>query len=248
VADFNDHFSSRAAAYAKFRPHYPPELFDFLTQLAPARQLAWDCACGNGQATIDLAQRFERVIATDASEAQIANAMRRPNIDYRVALADNSGLADASVDLATVAQALHWFKLDAFYREADRTLRPGGILAVWTYGCTRIDRAEIDAITNDFYANIVGPFWPPERAMVEDEYRSIPFPTPQVPAPEFRMRMKWTLDQFLGYLSSWSATKNYIQARGENPIEPLAHRLQKCWGDQTRLVEWPLAIRIWRKP
>ena len=248
--EFNDHFSSRAARYAQYRPHYPAALFDHLARIAPARTLAWDCACGSGQATIDLAQRFERVIATDASVAQIAGAKPAPNIEYRVVHAENSGLPESSIDLITVAQALHWLNIDAFYSEAGRVLRPGGILAVWTYAMSHLEGEDVDAIAQDFYQNVIGPYWPPERKLVEDEYRSLDFPKPELVAPKFRMETHWTLDQWLGYLSSWSGTKNYIQARGEDPVERLRIDLARVWGgaEHRRRIEWPLAVRLWKRP
>ena len=115
---FHDHFSGVANRYVDFRPHYPAELFDYVATLVPRTSLVWDCACGNGQATLDLAQRFERVIATDASREQIASAMPHPKVEFRVAPAEQSGLPDESVGLITVAQALHWFDLERFYAEA----------------------------------------------------------------------------------------------------------------------------------
>jgi len=248
--EFNDHFSSRAARYAQYRPSYPAALFDHLASLAPSRRLAWDCACGSGQATIDLAQCFERVIATDASAAQIAGAKRATNVEYRIAHAEDCGLDESSVDLITVAQALHWLNIDAFYAEARRVLRPGGILAVWTYAMSHLEGEEVDVIAQDFYQNIIGPYWPPERKLVEDEYRSLDFPKPELLAPKFRMETHWTLDQWLGYLSSWSGTKNYVEARGEDPVERLRSDLERVWGgaERRRRIEWPLAVRIWKGP
>src|SRR5436309_13441105 len=131
---FHDHFSEVANRYADFRPHYPATLFDYLATPVPRSSLVWDCACGSSQATLDLATRFDRVVATDASREQIASATPHPNVEYRVAPADESGLPDASVGLLTVAQALHWFDLERFYAEAKRVLQPGGVLAVWAYG------------------------------------------------------------------------------------------------------------------
>ena len=108
---FHDHFSSVANRYADFRPHYPAELFDYLATLLPRNSLVWDCACGNGQATLDLAQRFDRVVATDASREQIASATPHPKVEFRVAPAEQSGLPDGSIGLIIVAQVLHWFDL-----------------------------------------------------------------------------------------------------------------------------------------
>jgi ubiquinone/menaquinone biosynthesis C-methylase UbiE len=244
---FHDHFSEVAGRYADFRPRYPAQLFDYLAELA-GRSLAWDCAAGNGQATIDLARRFDRVIATDASAQQIAAAEPMPNVEYRVATAEHSGLPDRSADLIAVAQALHWFDLNRFYAEAGRVLRPGGVLAVWAYGINQVEGSAINEIVQDFYSNIVGPYWPPERKLVEQGYRTLPFPFAELPPPRFEMQTRWTLDQLLGYFSTWSATNRYIKAKGENPLGPLAESLRLVWGDETspRLITWPLSLRVGR--
>jgi len=249
MASFHDHFSTVANRYADFRPHYPAALFDHLATLAPHSATVWDCACGNGQASLDLATRFAKVIATDASKEQISSATPHANIEYRVAPAEQSGLPDHSVGLVTVAQALHWFNFDKFYAEVDRVLVPGGVLAVWSYGINLVEGHDANELVQDFYANTVGAYWPPERKLVEEGYRTIPFPFTELTPPAFRMEAHWTLDQLLGYFSTWSATNRYIKANGKNPIEPLALSLKKVWGDATTLrsIIWPLVVRVGRK-
>lgn len=154
--------------------------------IAPSKKRAWDYATGNGQAAVALSNHFEDVVATDASEKQISNAAPCEKVCYRVATEDDGGLDNGSVDLITVAQALHWFDVDAFAQEADRVLRPGGVLAAWTYNFLNISR-EIDSCINDFYRNVLGTFWPPERNMVENGYRDISLPFKQIESPRFEM-------------------------------------------------------------
>jgi SAM-dependent methyltransferase len=247
---FDDHFAPVAGAYADFRPTYPAALFDWLAGIAPDRELAWDCACGSGQASVDLAARFERVVATDASAAQLAGAAAHARIEYRLAAAEASGLPDAAADLITVAQALHWFDRPRFYAEVCRVLKPGGVLAAWTYGVQTLADERVNAHVQHFYREIVGPYWPPERALVETGYRSLDFPFAELAVPAFAMTADWNLPRLLGYFASWSATGRYIQARGEDPVAALAERLTQAWGDPgaTRLVTWPLAIRAGRIP
>jgi len=230
---FADHFSQVATRYASFRPHYPPGLFDYLLTLVPRSSLVWDCAAGSGQATVDLASRFDRVIATDASAEQLGSAPVLNNVEYRVALAERSGLADKSVGLITVAQALHWFDRDRFFVEVERVLKPGGVLAVWVYAINCVEGREVNSIVQDYYLNVVGPYWPPERTMTEDGYRSITLPFPEIlSVPSFRMEVHWTLDQLLGYFSTWSATNRFIKATGRNPLGPLEKALEEDWGDR----------------
>jgi ubiquinone/menaquinone biosynthesis C-methylase UbiE len=247
--NFHDHFSAVANRYADFRPHYPAAIFDFLATVVPRTSLVWDCACGNGQATVDLAERFDRVIATDASKEQIASAAPHPKIEYRLAPAEDCGLGDASVGLVTVAQAIHWFDFDRFYAEVNRVLVGNGVIAVWAYGIDKVEGEAVNALAQNYYANVVGPYWPPERALVEEGYRTIPFPFTEITPPPIRMEMQWTLDQLLGYFSTWSATNRFIKANGYNPLQRLDGELSKVWGERerTRLVTWPLSIRVGRK-
>lgn len=240
-----DHFSSVSANYAEFRPRYPESLYRWLTANAPGTARVWDCACGSGQASVDLAKTFAQVVATDLSAEQLRQARSHPRIEYRVALAEDSGLPPASQDLVTVAQALHWFDCQRFYAEVRRVLRPGGLLAVWSYSVCTLESAAADALLQSFYAHTVGPYWPAERHHVESGYRSLPFPQPELPTPEFAMALRWTLDQLVGYLGSWSATSRYIKAHGVDPVPALRAQLQNHWpaGDGRLGIMWPLKVR-----
>lgn len=245
---FRDHFAPVAPSYAGFRPTYPQALFAWLATLVPRHELAWDCAAGSGQASVDLAGFFTRVVATDASQAQIDAAAPHPRIDYRVALAESSGLPQASVDLITVAQALHWFDLTSFYGEVRRVLRPTGVLAAWSYGVLSVEGAPVNALVQEFYYQTVGPYWPAERAHVESGYQSLPFPFEEIAVPPFTMEAFWTLPELLGYFGSWSATGRFITANGTDPVASLETTLTPLWGapDQRRRVIWPLSLRVGR--
>ena len=248
MSHFHDHFSTLAARYAGFRPHYPKELFAYLATLPEERELAWDCACGSGQATVDLARRFRRVIATDASAQQIAAAKAVENVEYRVAAAERSGLEEKSVDLITVAQALHWFDVDAFFVEARRVLKPNGLIAVWIYGAAQIEGDAVDELAQDFHYNRIGPYWPPEREYVENGYATLPFPFVRIETPQFELRERWALEQLIGYFSSWSGTKRYTEAKGKSPLPQLEAEMLAVWGDpgMPREVRWPLTLRVGR--
>jgi|SRR5579863_134599 len=245
---FKDHFSQLAALYSAFRPTYPPALFDYLASLCRERHLAWDCACGSGQATVALAQRFDRVVATDASAQQIGAAPAIARVTFRVAPAESSGLEPGSVDLVSVAQALHWLDLGAFYREVHRVLRDEGMLAVWSYGPVRVeDDAAVDGLIQEYYSHTVGPYWPPERRPVDEGYRGLPFPYAELTPPPFRMGEHWDRARLLGYLRSWSATGRYVEQRGADPVIALEQRLAPLWSEATRLITWPLAVRVGRR-
>ena len=244
---FKDHFSSDSQSYSDFRPAYPDELFHYLAAIAPRQNTAWDCATGSGQAASMLANYFNQVIATDASAQQIQHAISRDNIRYEVALAEQSGIATGSVNLITVAQALHWFRLDAFGAEINRVLTDNGILAAWTYNLLSIND-EIDALTNKLYFD-VRDYWDFERSMVEDGYRNVSLPFKQIDTPTFTMSALWALQHLIGYLNTWSAVKAYTTRNGENPVDTMTEELTNIWSAGTALqtVNWRLCVRVWQK-
>jgi SAM-dependent methyltransferase len=244
---FKDHFSAQAGEYARRRPHYPPALFEYLASVAPAHDLAWDCGTGNGQAALGLGPYFRLVIATDPSPDQLRNAFAHPAVEYRQVPAEASGLNPASVDLLTVAQALHWFDIERFYAEAHRTLKPEGVLAVWAYALCRTT-PPIDRIIDAFYYETVGPYWPRERRYVDDGYRSLAFPFDELQPPDFAIELDWDLGDMLGYLRTWSPTRRYMEAHGSDPVDLVEPQLAEAWPDaaERKRVVWPIFMRIGR--
>jgi SAM-dependent methyltransferase len=243
---FKDLFSRQATDYARFRPTYPPELFAWLAAQAPARRLAVDVGTGNGQAAVALAAHFDRVIGVEPSAAQIASAARAPHVEYRQGGAEATGVDAASADLLTVAQAFHWFKHDAFFAEVRRVVRPGGALAVWCYGLARITPA-VDAVVHELYEDLLGPYWDPERRMVEDGYRSVAFPFEELAAPSFAMHLDWSFEHLIGYLGTWSPRPRFRAERGQDALEIVLPRLEAAWaGAGERPVLWPLSVRAFR--
>jgi SAM-dependent methyltransferase len=241
-------FTTVAREYANFRPGYPPELFAWLARAVPARDAVWDCGCGSGQASVALAEHFESVHATDVAAEQIAAARQHPRVTYSVAPAEQSGLPDASVDLVTVAQALHWFDVEAFYAEARRVAKAGAGIAVWNYPRPRFVDPAFDRVFLDFYTDVVGPYWPPERRHIEANYTTLPFPFTTLDAPEFALELSWNFAQVLGYVSSWSATTRYKKANGTDPVPLLQASLAKIWSDpEARMpLRMPLGLRAGR--
>ena len=247
MPQFQDHFSFASPNYAAYRPRYPSDLFAWLAETTPDRRRVWDCGTGSGQAAVALTAYFEEVIATDPSTSQLASAERARGVTYVGMTAEQAALADDSVTAVTVAQALHWFNLPSFFEEAGRVLVPGGVLAAWSYGHLRI-APRIDEIVTRFYAETVGPYWPPERAMVEDGYRGVRFPFAELSVPPFEMSAAWTLPQLVGYLATWSAVGRYKEAKGEDPVPALVRELSPAWGNHAReyTVRWPLVVRAGR--
>jgi SAM-dependent methyltransferase len=245
---FKDHFSERAAGYASHRPHYTRELARWLASIAPPRNLAWDAGCGSGQLSTLLGDEFAKVIATDASGAQIEQAEPHPHVEYRVEPAEKSSLADRSADLITVAQAVHWMNLEAFYKEVHRVGRPGAALALVAYHIAIID-PNVDAVIDRFYSCDLDGYWPPERQHIENEYRDLPFPFERIPSPpRMYLSVGWTVEQMLGYIRTWSGVRALEKAKGADLTEAFAAQLRKVWGSESREVRWPLVFLAGRIP
>ena len=237
-----DYFSSHASEYAKFRPNYPSELFEFLKQLEIPKQRAWDCGTGNGQVARELANFFAEVEATDISENQLSQAVQKSNISYSLQPAERTNFPNASFELVTVAQAIHWFDFEAFYKEVKRVLKPEGYMAVIGYGLFRSNH-ETNRVVDHFYREIVGPYWYPERKYLDEKYKSIPFPFIEVETPDFKSRENWSLERLLGYLNTWSSVKNYERQKGENPVALVEEELQQSFGAAGE-VEIPIFFRL----
>lgn len=248
MAQFKDYFSTASDDYKRYRPTYPPALFEWLASQSPQHSLAIDIGCGNGQATQLLAPHFQQLLATDASATQIEQAQPVPNVHFQVSPAETIPAESASADLVTVAQAIHWFDHGRFFTEVDRVLKPGGLLAVWGYQLLHTD-TPLDQLIEHFHSGIVGPYWPPERALLDDGYTRINFPYPRLTAPAFYMRAQWRFSHLLGYLNTWSAVKQYEKAKGRNPVEEQVDPLLAAWGepDTEREIYWPLILYVGKK-
>ncbi len=244
---FQDHFSKQAEQYARHRPRYPEAVYHYLASLAPARGRAWDCGTGNGQVAVALAGRFEHVIATDPSENQIAQAFPHQRVAYRVEPAEATTLEPRSVDLITVGTAVHWFDFDRFYSEVNRVGKPGAILAVWTYNFPII-QPEIDAWIARYYHETLSGFWPARIRYLEEHYKTLPFPFDEIFPPEFTMEARWDLDCLIGFLTSWSATRRFVEEAGPPALETHFRDLAGLWGEPAlqRKISWPLYFRIGR--
>ncbi len=241
-------FSAVSKDYAKFRPRYPRALFEWIRSIVGRRALAWDCATGSGQAAVGLADDFAHVEATDANPEQLRHATPHPRITYRQALADRSGLADGTVDVVTVAQALHWLPFDEFYEEARRVLRPEGALVAWGYHLPGVGIDSIDRAMTHFHDVVVGPYWRPERQLVVNKLRTVPFPFREIEAPPFEIRYPMTLSTFGDFLRTQSATERYRQVVGSDPVPEFEASVIEAWGgrDTVRDVVFPMFVRAGR--
>lgn len=240
-----DNFSKQAGSYAKYRPSYPQQLYDFIVDQVTLKQAAWDCGTGNGQSAKELSRYFEKVFATDISGQQIAHAAPRSNIFYSVQPAEKTSFPDNAFDLITVAQAIHWFRFDDFYREIKRVAKPGAIFAVWGYSLLHAS-PEIDALVGEYHFNTLNDYWDPERKYLDEGYRNIPFPFIKMDRPAFKISYEWTLHELEGYLNTWSALQKFIAVNDYNPVDKLIADIKPFWKTWRMKIDFPIHLLIAR--
>jgi SAM-dependent methyltransferase len=242
-----DLFSAQAAAYALYRPDYPPELIQYIASFCETTDTAWDCATGNGQAAVLLATVFKKVMATDISKTQIKNARPLPNIEYSISPAENTLFANNTFDLITVAQAYHWFNWELFQQEVLRVAKPNAVIAVWMYSLPTTNNQAVDTLLHNFHDQTVGPYWDEERKHVGDNYASVAFNYQLLPTKDFYIDCHWNRQQLLGYLSSWSATKKFEKEQGYSPLGKIEEALNTLWeAAELKSVQFPLTLKLGR--
>jgi len=240
-----DLFSNHASAYAQFRPHYPQALFDYIVSFLSEKRMAWDCATGNGQAAVQLAPIFDKVIGTEISQAQLDNAEKKPNIEYYNSPSEHTPFADNSFDLITIATAYHWFNHTLFYNEATRVGKNNAIVAAWTYNTIHTDDGDLKKVYDDFYDNITKPYWEPERKWVDEEYKSIPFGFDPLPIKNFETVVEWNREQFKGYLGTWSAVRKFTDSKGFSPLNLIENKIDDTWKEkETKTIVFPICLRL----
>lgn len=238
------YFEDKASLYAAARPMYPPDLFTYLASLAPTHDAAWDCATGNGQAAVGLAEHFTQVEATDVSANQLANAFEHPNVSYGVHPAEAVPFAPNTFDLINVAQALHWFDLDRFWAEVRRVAKPGAVLACYCYAWPTVTPA-IDDLVEDLVKSPIHSYWAPNNRMCWNGYADVDVPIARVDTPDFELRNTWSADQFIDYLHTWSAMRRCMEAEGEDFFDHASRELRAAWGDTPeRAVVTPLFLTV----
>ena len=241
-----DNFSSQSDHYAKYRPTYPPDFFNYLNAIVPGKQNAWDCGTGNGQVAYGLSKVFDNVFATDISQSQIDNALRAKNIIYSVQPAEKTNFENQLFDLIVVAQAIHWFDFERFYSEARRTARKNALICIVGYGRVEISE-QIDSRITGFYNNVIGKYWDKERKYIDENYTTIPFPFSEIQTPHYVNTQHWTLAHLIGYLNTWSAVKHFIRQNGYNPINKLQSEIEQLWDNkQIKEIRFPLLLRMGR--
>jgi hypothetical protein len=242
-----DLFSKQADAYAKYRPSYPQALIGHILSFVTNRETAWDSATGNGQAALLLSPHFKKIVATDIREKQIKNAVEAPNIFYATGTAEQTNFEDNSFDLITMAQAYHWMRFDEFHKEVTRVGKPGCVIAVWGYGLIVSNDEKLNELIRYFYVDVVGKYWDAERKYVDEKYETVPFEFERLPSPGFSIDVKWDIEDFKGYLNTWSSVQHFIKTNNYNPVDEFAPKLDALKkGDEEILFSFPVFLLLGR--
>ncbi|KAF8019148.1 hypothetical protein BT93_H3894 [Corymbia citriodora subsp. variegata] len=240
-------FDKQAEIYTDARPTYPREWYQKLAALTPRHALAWDVGTGNGQAALGVAEHYQQVIATDVSESQLNYAIPHPRVRYihtPPSISDDELLAmiggENSVDLISVAQAIHWFDLPKFYSLVSRVIRrPGGMIAVWGYQAIQVSPS-FDPILKKFLDATL-PYWNPNVRYVFDQYKTLPFPFESVGLGSegnpvaLDIPKEVSFEGILGILRSWSAVTTAKDRGVELLSEGVVREFERAWGG-TKLV------------
>lgn len=175
------------ANYKTYRPTYPEKLYlsileyyfdttnhDIVNE-GTKIPLALDVACGNGQATVDLSNYCQKIIGIDASQTQLDNAVRKDNIEYLCHNAEDLTFIESNtIDLITVATALHWFNIEEFFSQAKRILKPNhGVIAIWTYGIGTLNNPDATKLVCQFDEVDLADYWSDKRKLIDENYSSV---------------------------------------------------------------------------
>ncbi len=185
------------------------------------------------------------MIGLDPSADQLAHATKHAHVDYIQSPAEKLPLPDNQADLVTAAQAAHWFDLPKFYSEAKRISHADAHIALVSYGVMQFDR-DIEARFQKFYWQDIAPYWPPERRLVDEGYKTIDFPFQEINAPKISIRKTWNLEETLGYISTWSAVRKLREEGKTEILLTFSEELTRLWGspERTREVSWPVNMRV----
>lgn len=247
MKEVKDRFSKQASTYAKYRPHYPEELYQIIFAEVSHFGKAWDVATGNGQVASVLARHFAHVLANDISASQLASAPVVGNIEYHLGRAENLDLGDTAFDLITIAQAIHWFDIPAFMQKVEHSLRPGGVLAIWGYDLLVVRDENINALVRHLYGDILTDYWDPERGLVESHYSGVDLPFEQTFEKTLVTHSTITIDQLEGYLTSWSAVQRYIERESHSPVDSVMEEIKKISSGPIEISQ-EIFLKMGKKP
>lgn len=222
-------FASEGASYAVGRPIYPDSLYSWIADQSGQRKLVWDCGAGSGQASHGLARHFDRVIATDSSLEQLNHAQSHPRISFLHCSAEMPDDAVRGFNAVCGACAVHWFDLEAFYKNVRRLASRNAVIAVWTYEWPWTDSSEVNEELAFIKDKMLDDYWPVQSSLYLNHYKDLTFPFQQITPPTFHCSVGSSLDDLCRFIFTWSPIKRYIAANGFASLDRIRSRLETAW-------------------
>lgn len=239
-------FNTKSNDYESARPVYPRELFEFLKRECYSTETAWDCACGTGQVSKSLVNYFNKVYASDINENQILNSFKSESVNFSVQKAEETTFSDSFFDTVCVAQAMHWFNLEKYFREVKRVLKTGGVFACWGYSFFKIE-PDIDKVVKEILLDPIKPYWSSRNKILWDKYKDVTFPFKHIQTPEIEMNQIWTKSQLLDYVKTWSAYKRYMEDSSIDIGNIFMEKTRDIWPvDKERNVKMDFSLYLGR--
>lgn len=235
--------------YKLYRPTYGKEIYSFIKEITENTGLAWDCACGSGQASTELAKFFKNVVATDIDSNQLSECPKLENVSYIEAGEATYHLKDGSVDFISVATGIHWLDTDKFYKECDRVLRKGGVLGVWGYTGINI-HPELDEVINSIVDEFLMPYYPESIKIALNGYKDIELPFKPIESENFVIEREWNFKDLKSYLLSFTAMQSYKSIEGECGFYRFEDKLLDAWGGDRytkKKLKWEVITHFSRK-
>ena len=240
-------FDADSELYARYRENYPDQMITDIVGLCPTTNLAVDCATGTGQVAQQLSSHFKKVIGIDQSVDQIAHAKKADNVEYRVESAEDlRGISDGSVDLITVATAIHWFDQEHFFVNARRVLKSGCLISIFSIGGPEFqkDKSAIAQFYNDYFSGYAPKnFKPMSSIKIPDGFTEV------TESKSYTKKVDRAVEDVCGWVrtvSAWNALLDKNNA--ERALEQLHSRLTAVLDEHEHLeVVYNVPIRIFKK-
>jgi SAM-dependent methyltransferase len=227
-------FERLAESYRKFRIGYSPQTIEALSRESAGDTL--DAAIGTGLLAELLRPHVRRVVGIDISRAMISKT--RPPVV--VAAAEHLPLRGGSFDMITCAEAYHWFDRPRAMVEFRRVLRPGGLIAlIWK---SPADGEPYRPLSHDLFQEITGR--PYRSAMPPEVLEEM---VAGWDSERFEWEVEWTVDHYVGCLSSWEAMRQQLGPLREQFLDSFRSRLDQLVGGRPfreRIVDKVYTMRV----
>ena len=238
-------FETDTNAYAQYRPQYPESVAQTLAGLVKYRGVAWDAGTGTGIMATELAKYFNLICATDILPEMLRLAPANKGVLYSCQPAEQTDFPDDFVDLIVAAQSAHWFQLDLFYQECKRVAREGAAIAIIGYSSPTLPSI-LQPIYDYIEHQLLGNYWSPKIEILDNGNQQIDFPFQEIEVRLEPIHCNWTIEELTGFITSWSATRNFLADGKANEMQDAINELNKAWPQASKPIalSFPLCSRI----